>query len=294
MSLPRFSYLSPRTIEQACALLAEHGAQARVMAGGTDLLLKLSRQGRAPRFLIGLRNVAGLDQVRYAPGSGLTVGAMGVLSTVAEHHEVRRHYPGLAQAAAATATVQIRNMGTVAGNLCNASPSADTATPLLAYGAELVLCGPRGERVVPLERFFLGPGQAAIGPGEVLKEIRVPPPSAHCGSSYQRISARSQVDIAAVCLSALLVVEPSGRCQRARLALGAVAPTPMRAEEAERHLEGKILDQAVIRRAAALSAAACRPISDVRASAAWRRKMVEVLSSRALAAAQTLAMGSPR
>ena len=261
------------------------------MAGGTDLLLKLQRSGRAPRYLVGLRNVSGLDYVRFDPAKGLCIGALGLLSTVCEHDQVRALYPALAYAAGSTATVQIRNMGTVAGNLCNASPSADTATPLMVFGAEVVLQGPEGERVMPLERFFTGPGKTAMGASELLREIRVPAPPARCGSNYQRISERSQVDIAAVGVSALVVLDDQGRCTHARVALGAVAPTPLRAQDAERHLEGKLLDDATAAQAAALACAIARPITDARAGAAWRKKMVEVLTGRAIKAAAALALG---
>ena len=291
MPLPKFSYLAPKSLAEACALLAEHGQNAKLMAGGTDLLLKLGRTGRAPRFVIGLRNVPGLDFVRFDPAKGLSIGALALLSTVAEHADVRRLYPALAQAAGATATVQIRNMGTVAGNLCNASPSADTATPLLVHGAEVVLSGPDGERTLPLERFFRGPGQTALAGAEVLREIRMPPPAPRTGSAYLRISERSQVDIAAACVSALVTLDASGRCVKARLALGSVAPTPLRAEEAERILEGQPPGDAAIAKAAASACAASRPISDARAGAAWRKKMVEVLTRRALHAAAALANG---
>jgi carbon-monoxide dehydrogenase medium subunit len=292
VTLPKFEYLAPKSLAEACALLAQHGASARVMAGGTDLLLKMQRTGQAPRFLVGLRNIGGLDQVTYDAAKGLTIGALGLLSTVCEHDQVRALYPALAYAAGSTATVQIRNMGTVAGNLCNASPSADTATPLLVYGAEVVLQGPQGERVLPLERFFLGPGKTAMGPAELVRELRVPAPAARCGSNYQRISERSQVDIAAVGVSALLELDEKGGCRRARIALGAVAPTPLRAEDAERYLEGKPLDDAAFAQAAALACALAKPITDARAGAAWRKQMVEVLTRRALKAAAALAQGT--
>ncbi len=293
MPLPKFAYLAPKSLSETCALLAQHGPNARLLAGGTDLLLKLSRAGQSPRFLVGLRNVPGLDYVRFDATTGLSIGALGLLSTVCEHDDVRRRYPALAEAAQATATVQIRNMGTVAGNLCNASPSADTATPLLVYGAEVVLHGPAGDRKLPLDQFFLGPGQTALGPGELLREVRVPVPAARTGSDYQRISERSQVDIAAVCASGLVTLDAEGRCIHARLALGAVAPTPRRVDDAERALVGAVIDEAAIARAAALAKAASRPISDARAGAAWRKQMVEVLAARAIRAALRSSGGRP-
>ncbi len=285
MALPRFEYLSPGTLDEACALLAEHGADARPMAGGTDLLLRMGRTGRAPSFVVGLRRVPGLADVRFDREHGLSIGALASLATVAAHPDVIRHYPALAQAAAATATVQIRNMGTVAGNLCNASPSADTAPPLLAHGAEVLLHRREGERRLSLSRFFRGPGRNALEPGELLREIHLPPPGERTGSDYQRISQRSQVDIAAASVAARVALDEEGICRSARLALGAVAPTPLLVDEAAALLEGRPITDEQVAAAAALAVRAARPISDVRASAAWRKKVIGVLAARALRAA---------
>lgn len=282
MPLPPFTYLSPASLDEACRMLAEHGDAALPMAGGTDLLIKLSRTGRAPRFVVGLRRIAGLAELAFDRAGGLRIGALALLSAVAEHEAVRAHFPALAYAASATATVQVRNLGTVVGNLCNASPSADTATPLLAYGAELLVRGAQGERVLALDKFFLAPGKTALVRGELVCAVRVPTPPARSGSSYQRISERSQVDIAAVGVSAQVTLEGSGRCQSARLALGAVAPTPLRVPEAEQFLAGKLLDDAALTRAGQLCCEVARPISDARAGAAWRKRMVDVLTRRAL------------
>ena len=290
MPLPPFEYLAPRSLEEALDMLGRHGAAARPMAGGTDLLLKL-RHGGPVRYVVGLRNIPGLDYVRFDKERGLAVGPMASLAGVASHPDVARFYPALAQAAAATATVQIRNMGTVTGNLCNASPAADTATPLWVHGAEVVLARPDGERVLPLASFFRGPGQTALEGPELVREIRVSPPGAGEASDYQRLSQRSKVDITAVSVAALVALDGAGLCVRARLALGAVGPTPLGAPAAEAALVGAALTPDRLAQAAVLAAAAARPISDVRASAGWRKKMVEVLARRALAAAIAKARG---
>jgi carbon-monoxide dehydrogenase medium subunit len=284
MPLPPFTYLAPRTLQEACALLAEHGERARLMAGGTDLIIRLRHRAVAPAFVIGLRNVPGLDHVRFDARGGLVIGAAATLAQVAEHPEVRHHYPALATSAGRTATVLIRNMGTVAGNLCNAAPSADNAPPLLVYGARLTLAHPGGERILAVEEFFRGPGLTALETGEILKEIHLPPPSAQAGSHYEKISARGKVDIAAVGVAALVERDDSGACRRVRMALGAVAPVPMRARGAERVLEGKAPSPELLEEAAETAAGECSPISDVRASASYRRLMVRVLAGRALRA----------
>lgn len=297
MPLPRFEYESPTTIEQACALLAEHGDRAAPMAGGTDLLLHLRlrpQTDRTPKIVVGLRGIPGLDAVRFDGDEGLTIGALARLADVASHPDVRRLYPALATAAASTATVQIRNMGTVAGNLCNASPAADTATPLVVYGAEvrLVRAG-GGRRTLSLEQFFVGPGKTALERGELVEEIRVPRPAVRTGAVYERLSGRSKVDIAAVCVSALVRLAEDGRVELVRIALGAVAPVPLRATAAEQVLAGRVPSQALCAEAAALAARAARPISDVRSSAPYRRAMVEVLTRRALERSLAVAGGAP-
>lgn len=294
MALPRFRYVAASSLEAACALLAEHGDRARVLAGGTDLLLRMKRLPRrdVPEIVIGLRAVAGLDAVRL-DGDGLSIGATALLASVANSPDVQRLYPALAAAARSTATVQIRNMGTVVGNLCNASPAADTATPLLVYGASAILArAGGGRRTLPLEELFLGPGRTALAPGELVSEIRVPPPCGRAGSDYQRLSQRSRVDIAAVGVSTLLCIDRDGSCARARIALGAVAPVPMRATSAEHVLEGTTPTAERIAEAAAAAAAQSRPISDVRASADYRRRMVEVLTRRGLTRSASFAGGA--
>jgi carbon-monoxide dehydrogenase medium subunit len=282
MPLPKFAYLAPHTLNEACTMLAEHGDRARLLAGGTDLLIRLRHRAITPEYVIGLRNVPGLDYVRYDPAAGLTIGATATLASVAEHPEVIRLYPALAYSAGHTATVLIRNMGTVAGNLCNAAPSADNAPPLLVYDAQLALVHPGGERVVPVGEFFRGPGLTALEPGEILKEIRVKPPAPGSGSDYQKLSARGKVDIAAVGVAALVETTTEGVCAKVRIGLGAVAPLPVRAREAEKLLEGQGASDELLAEVAAAAAGEASPISDVRASAAYRREMVRVLTARAL------------
>jgi carbon-monoxide dehydrogenase medium subunit len=196
--------------------------------------------------------------------------------------EVRDHYPGLAHACSVMATTQVRNMGTVTGNLANAAPSADTAAPLLVYEAALRLVGPEGRRSVPIGEFFTGPGQTVLAPGEIIEAVEVPglPPTS--GSSYRRLSARSKVDIGAVGVAGLVGLDGDGRIEVCRLALAAVAPTPIRCPEAEAMLAGQSPEADRLDQAAEAAMAASRPIDDVRASAAFRRHTVKVLARRVL------------
>ena len=289
MPLPRFTYLKPKNLKEASALLAEHGDKARLMAGGTDLLIRMGMRAVTPEFVVGLGHLRGLSTVDYDPVKGLTIGALAKLNDVAEHPDVRRFYPAIAAGAAHTATVQIRNMGTVVGNICNAAPSADNATPLLVHGAEVVIIHPGGERILPLHEFFRGPGLTALETGELVKEIRVPVPPPGSGSNYQKISERSKVDIAAVGVSAMIELNEDGTCRKASIALGAVGPIPLRAGRAEKSLTGRDLTREVIADAAREAESEASPISDVRASGPYRRKMVGVLTARAVSAGLDLA-----
>lgn len=281
MSLPRFDYAAPKTLEEALALLARHKGAARVMAGGTDLLLKMERRQLAPTLLIGLKRIDELRYIRFDPDQGLFIGSLARLGDVVEDAVIRAKYPAIADAASQTATVQIRNMGTVAGNLCNASPCADNAPTLIARGAKVELASAQGRRWLELESFFTGPGTTALAPDEIMRQIHVPCPPGGSAADYQNISARSKVDISAVSVGVHLT-RRDGRCHDARIVLGAVAPVPLRAREAEALLVGTRLDEDVVRASGEVAARAARPISDVRASSGWRREMVAVLTRRAL------------
>jgi len=288
MPLPKFEYIAPTSIEEACALLKEKGPDARVMAGGTDLLIKVKRRVLRPTTIIGLKAIPELSRIEVKKNKGLYIGATALLGDVAAHPQVRRFYPAVAYAASVTANVQIRNMGTVVGNLCNAAPSADNAPTLLVMGAQVTIANPEGSRVLPLEEFFKGPGVTALEEGEIVKEIFVPWPPKGSGVSYQHISPRGKVDIAAVCVGAMVVMD--GRvCKEARVALGAVAPIPLRAKKTERLLQGKELTPEWLKSAGVQASKEAKPISDVRASAWYRRQMVQVLTKRALEEAKAAA-----
>ncbi len=281
MSIPRFEYHAPETLEEACRLLKKGGKDAAVMAGGTDLLIKLRYRVRKATAVIGLKRIHGLDEIRFDRKCGLTIGATTLLSDVASHPEIRRHFPTIAQAALKTATVQIRNMGTVVGNLCNAAPSADNAPILIAMDAELLITDPKKERSLPLVEFFKGPGLTVLKPGEIVKSVFVPFSPLHSGTSYESISERGKVDIAAVGAAARVVLNGE-QCVGIGIALGAVAPTPMRAFGAEKVLMDKNWSLELVEKAALRASREAKPITDMRATAAYRRKMVQVLTKRAL------------
>ena len=281
MTLPRFEYFAPEGLDDALHMLSQKGKGALVMAGGTDLVMKMNRGLVKPAAIISLTRIKGLSRIDFDRRKGLTIGATALIAEVASHPEIKKRYPAIAHAASVMANVQIRNMGTVAGNLCNAAPSADNAPPLMAMGAEVTLTGMKGERRMHVEELFRGPGMTVLEPGEIMTSILVPLPPPHSGASYERLSTRGKVDIAAVSVGVMLIMEET-TCKQARIVLGAVAPVPMRARKAENILIGKRLTQRLIEKAAEQAARESRPISDVRASAAYRNRMVSVLTRRAI------------
>jgi xanthine dehydrogenase iron-sulfur cluster and FAD-binding subunit A len=266
----------------------------RVIAGGTDLTRKLRDGEVSVDHLVSLNRVRDLDRIGYRSADGLFIGACARLSDVAAHAEVRRRYPALQRACSLMATTQIRNMGTVAGNIANGSPCADTAGPLLIYEAVAILAERSGGRRVPVVELVVGPGEVDIEPAEIVETIRMPPPPQRAGSSYMRLSARSRVDMAAVSVAGLVALHPDGRVSDARLALGAVAPTPLRCGDAEKLLLDQMPSSSSLERAAAECARAAQPIDDVRATAEYRRAMVEVLARRVLVECVAAARRSER
>ncbi|KMY69174.1 hypothetical protein AAU61_06625 [Desulfocarbo indianensis] len=282
MPTPRFTFHQPQNLEQALDLVGMYRTNGKILAGGTDLVPKLRAGLMDVHHVVSLNRVPGLNRITFHEDDGLVIGAGARLADVALNPEVMKHYPGLAHACSVMATTQIRNMGTVAGNIVNSAPSADTAAPLLAYKAAVILVERGGRRHVPLTEFFSGPGLNVMEPMEIMEAIRVPSPPRRSGSAYLRLSARSKVDIAAVGVAGFLALDMDGVIIEARLALAAVAPTPLRCPEAEAMLAGQKPDPQLLTRAAAACVRACRPIDDVRATAAYRRKMVQVLAGRVI------------
>lgn len=279
-----FEFHSPRSVPETLGLLTRYDGKARVLAGGSDLVPKLLKGTLDLDAVISLRHVEELRGIEFDKTAGLTIGATARHNEVLSHEAVRSHYPDLVEALSQLATVQVRNMGTIAGNLCNASPCADSAPPLLAHDASLEIIGPDGERSISLEEFFLGPGQTALAPGEILMSIQVPLPPAGAGFAFRSISARSNVDMSAVSVGVMIRTD-GDRIADSRIVLGAVGPTPLRASSAESILRGKASSDVLAKDAGQAAASEAKPISDVRASARWRRRMVGVLTTRAILAA---------
>ena len=207
MPAAQFDYIAPTTVHEAVAALVKGGRDTRVMAGGTDLIVKIRHRMLFPKCIVNLKRIAGLDAITDDKKNGLTIGATALLADVAAHKGIRRHYPTVAEAAGATANVQVRNMGTVVGNLCNASPSADNAPTLMAMAATVDIAGPTGSRSVLLDQFFQGPGITALKAGEIVTAVRVPPPVAGSGTAYHSLSQRGKLDCSAVGVGTMVVLE---------------------------------------------------------------------------------------
>jgi carbon-monoxide dehydrogenase medium subunit len=307
-----FAYHAPASLAEAVGILQREGGGGKVLAGGTDLLIQIKERGVVPRYVVSLRDVRELSQVSFDETNGLRIGAAARLSDVATHPAVRERYPSLVEGASLVGSLQIQNLGTVVGNLCNAAPSADTAPPLIALGASARIVGPAGERLVdletffvgpgrtvlqpdevlaevlvpvPLEEFFVGPGRSVLKPDELVAEILVPPPPARSGGAYERFTPRQEMDIAVVGVGSVVVLGQGDTCAAARICLGAVAPTPIRSRAAEAALAGQPLSAEVIERAAEAAAADATPISDQRGTADYRKHLVKVLTRRTVSAA---------
>ncbi len=270
------AFHQPRTIPEAVRLLSRGGVHTALLAGGTDLVL---RAGRSVTEVVDVTHL-GLDYIQRAGGL-LRIGAATTLAALEDSPPVQRLAGGiLARAAACCGTIQTRNVATLGGNLANASPAADTAIPLLVLDAQVVLRGLRGQRHLALVDFFRAPHETAAS-GSLLTEIAIPSPKRQSVWSFQRF-ARTELDVALVNVAAGLQCDRAGRCAWTRIALGAVAPRPMRAAQVEAFLPGQRLDEATIVEAGEIAAREIRPIGDVRASAEYRRELTRVLLRRAL------------
>ena len=291
--MARFDYLEPHSVDEALTMLADHGDTARLVAGSTDFLVRWRTGSWRPETVVCMQHVPGLDYINWNPDDGLSIGAMATVQSVEQNADVRTHYPALAAGATAFAGVQVRNLATVAGNVCNASPAGDTLPALLAYNAQCRIVGAGGERTVPLDELFLGPGRTALESGEILREIQLPAPAPETGGLYIKHSPRGAMDISAVGVASVVSLGPDDACSSVRIALGAVAPIPMRAYGAEGRLISQRPDGANIAEAARIASQAATPIADVRSGADYRREIVRVLTERTLRHAVATAGNTP-
>ncbi|HUS84031.1 MAG TPA: xanthine dehydrogenase family protein subunit M [Anaerolineales bacterium] len=281
--LPQFNYINAETAEQAIDLLHENGAAARILMGGTDLLVQMRNGDLAPDLLVDLKNLPGMDTIVFSKEAGLTVGGAVTMNALAQNQDVLKHYPLLAEAAESVASYQLRNRATVGGNLCNASPAADTAPAALVLEADISAIGPEGERTIHVADFFKGPGVNALEAGEFLSRIHFSSQPKGWKGRYLKIGRNAGGDLAIVGVAVMGFPDmgvPSNF--RFKIALASVAPIPIRVHGAEEILAQNPITEAVIEMAAEAAQEASTPIDDVRASARYRKAMVRELTRRNL------------
>jgi carbon-monoxide dehydrogenase medium subunit len=287
-----FAYAAPTSLAEACALLADTRRKVRPLAGGTDLIVQLREGLREADLVVDVKKIPELAALHFDPAQGLTLGAAVPCARLYENKAIARAYPALAEAAHIVGGWQIQSRASIGGNLCNASPAADTIPPLIVHRAVCRIVGPRGERQVPASEFCTGPGKHVLAPGELLVALHLPPPAARASSAYERFIPRNEMDIAVVGAAAWLALDAAGQTiVDASIALAAVAPKPVWAEAASRWLLGQPVGADTWRHAGELARQASSPISDMRGTAEFRRHLVGVLVERTLAEAARRALG---
>ncbi len=281
----RFEYSAPSTVAEVISLLNRYGEEAKVLAGGTDLICMCWERKANPKYVIDIGRISYLDYIRADGEKGLKIGAITTVRNIEKSPLLKPKYSAISEGASQLAMLAIRNIATIGGNLCNAAPSADTASPLLAMSASVKLVGTDEERVVPLEDFFIGPGTTALKTDELLVEVQVPAPPPNTNGTYLKLGAKGegQGGLAVVGVAVVITWNPTdGTCEDAKIALGAVAPTPIRARKAEEILTGKKINEELIEKAAQAASDESRPITDVRGSAEYRKEMLKVITRHAI------------
>lgn len=281
-----FEYVAARSLDQTLSRLAQAGADARVMAGGTDLIVQMRERRRHVPVVVDVKAVPEMSELRYDPDRGLRLGAAVPCYKIYNNQEVARAYPCLIDSASLIGGTAIQGRASLGGNVCNSSPAADSTPTLIALSATCVIAGPGGERRVPAEDFCTGPGRNVLQPGEVLVAFELPPPKPKSGARFLRFIPRNEMDIAVTNAASWVQLDESGQTiTSARIAIGAVAPTPLRLYEAEQAIAGSPAADETYARAAEIAAAAARPIDDMRGTVAQRKHLSSVLVRRTLAGA---------
>lgn len=286
-----FEYFRPGSLEEAVSLLYEHGPQLNVLAGGTDLLVKIKNKAI---HVSKVMDITGIDDLKILneDNQSLIIGAAITQNEIAYYPAMAQKYTALKEGASQLGSRQVRNLATVVGNICNASPSAETAPALLVHGAKVTAVSCQGSRKIAIKDFFAGPGKNSLAPGELVTKLSLPAAPARSGSAYIKLSPRRAMDTATVGVAAYVRLDSAGKCNVCRIALGAVAPTPVRALKAEQAVIGAELTREVLAEAGRIAAGEASPITDIRASADYRRQMVDVITRRVLETAWQRAEGS--
>ncbi len=279
-NLPAYDqYFLPKTTEEAVSLLAEGNKEAKILAGGTDLLVQMRNRQLVPKCIVNISSLSELSGISLNEHS-VRLGALATLRDVEVSPIVKKEFPLLHEAVSQMATVQVRNMGTVVGNLCHGSPGADTPPPLLTLEADVKVVGPDGVKTISLDKFFTGPRDTVLNPNELVTEVRIPKLQPNSGTAFLRLT-RVAADLAKVNVAVVLRVK-NGICEDVKIALGAVAPTPIRARKAEEVLRGNMLNEKLIEKTAQTAAEDTSPITDIRSTKEYRKEVSKVLVRRAI------------
>jgi len=301
--MKKFDYFKPKTLEEALTLLAKYGEKAKLIAGGTDVIVMIKHKTMAPDVLISLQGIPGLDQIKF--NGSLSIGPMVTHRAIEKSEVIRKNFSALTDAADFLGSIQIRNVATIGGNICTAAPSADTATPLLVLGTQVRIKSLKEERTIPIEEFFKGPGKTVLKPGELVKELIIPKPLPNTGSAYYKLQRRLALDLPILGVSVFLSLDKNKVtcsdmfcttspissilhkmeedqivCKEVRIALGVAAPTPLRAVKAEALLRGKKLSDELLEEVAATASKEAQPRDSIRGEAWYRRDMIRVLVKR--------------
>ncbi len=301
--MKKFDYFKPKTFEEALILLAQYGEKAKLIAGGTDVIVMIKQKAMAPDVLISLQGIPGLDQIQY--NGSLTIGPMVTHRAIEKSEVIKKNFSALADAVDDLGSIQIRNVATIGGNICTAAPSADTATPLLVLGTQVQIKSTKEERTLPIEEFFKGPGETVLKTGEMVRRLLIPKVLPNTGSAYYKLQRRLALDLPILGVSVLLSLDKNKVtcsdmlctaspistilhkmeedeivCKDARIALGVAAPTPMRALKAEALLRGKKLSDELLEEAANTASQEAQPRDTLRGEAWYRKDMVRVLVKR--------------
>ena len=276
-----FEYLAPRSLTEAFSALG-NGKRSLLLAGGTDVIVQLREGRRQCDQLVDLKHIPELMSYRFEGDGALTIGAAVPLAELYEDPEIRRNMPALVDCASIIGGIAIQSRASLGGNLCNASPAADSSPALMALGARLVVASPTGNREIPVEEFFAGPGRNTLQPGEILLQVKIPAPAANSGAFYHRFIPRNEMDIAVASSGVSITVGDDGNISAARVALGAVAATPVMVPAAASALIGKPANGDTFAAAGEAAAAAASPIDDMRGGVAQRKHLSKVLTVRAL------------
>lgn len=290
--MKNFEYFEPRTVSEACELLRRYGGEAKVYAGGAYLGIVMKQGLLEPKALVNIKKIGELKGIGYDPAQGFTIGALVTHRDLETSAGLREKLPILCEIEKEVANIRVRHVGTVGGNLASGEPLTDLPPIFLALDARVRISGSSGDRIIPLEALFVDYYQTSLSEDEILTHVLIPPLPPRTGIEYVRFSSSSVLDKPCIGVAARITLEADGEaCNTVRIALGCVAPTPMRAVAAEEILAGRELRPDLIEEAASLAARACKPLSDLRGSEEYKRAMVRVLAKRALPVAYRRALG---